>query len=154
FGKGKQFLNQGGLLDRVVGGWELSSIVGWTSGLPITFVDTRGTLNRSGRSARQTANTSLTNDQVRALMGIFKTPSGIYYINPSVINPATGRAAEGFGTTPFSGQAFFNVNPGQTGNMPRAVIDGPGYFNIDAAMLKNIRIKESMRLQLRFEAFN
>jgi hypothetical protein len=154
FGKGKQFLNQGGLLDRVVGGWELSSIVGWTSGPPITFVDTRGTFNRSGRSARQTANTNLTNDQVRALMGIFKTPNGIYYINPSVINPATGRAAEGFGTTPFAGQAFFNVNPGQTGNMSRAVIDGPGYFNIDAAMLKNIRIKESMRLQLRFEAFN
>jgi hypothetical protein len=154
FGRGKQFLNEGGWLDRVVGGWELSSIMGWTSGPPITFVDTRGTLNRSARSARQTANTNLTNDQIRSLMGIFKTANGIYYINPSVINPATGRASEGFGTTPFSGQVFFNTAPGQTGNMARAVIDGPGYFNIDMAMLKNIRIKEGMRLQLRLEAFN
>ncbi len=47
FGKGQKFLNSGGLLDRIVGGWELSSIVSWTSGAPITFVDTRGTLNRT-----------------------------------------------------------------------------------------------------------
>ena len=154
FGRGKQFLNEGGWMDRVVGGWELSSIMGWTSGPPITFVDTRGTLNRNGRSARQTANTNLSNDQIRSLMGIFKTANGIYYINPSVVNPATGRASEGFGTTPFSGQVFFNTVPGQTGNTARAVIDGPGFFNIDMAMLKNIRIKEGMRLQLRLEAFN
>jgi hypothetical protein len=154
FGKGRKFLNNSGWLDRIVGGWELSSIVSWTSGPPITLVDTRGTLNRSGRSARQTPSTNLTNDQIRALMGIFETPQGIFYINPSVINPATGRASEGFGQPAFSGQAFFNVNPGQTGNMARAVLDGPGYFNIDAAMLKNIRIKENLRLQLRMEAFN
>ena len=34
------------------------------------------------------------------------------------------------------------------------MIDGPGYFNINAALLKNIRFGERMRLQLRAEAFN
>jgi hypothetical protein len=38
--------------------------------------------------------------------------------------------------------------------MARNVIDGPGYFNINAALLKNIRFGERMRLQLRAEAFN
>ncbi len=153
FGKGRKFLNHGGAMDRVFGGWELSSIVSWTSGPPITFVDNRGTLNRTGRSGRQTPNTSLSNDELRALVGHFDTPQGIFYINPAVIN-TTGRASEGFGSTPFNGQVFFNVNPGFTGNMARSVIDGPGFFNIDAAILKNIRIKESMRIQLRMEAFN
>ena len=154
FGKGKMFLNQGSLIDKLVGGWEVSGIMQWTSGAPISFTDTRGTFNRTTRSARQTPNTSLTNDEIRALAGIFETARGIYYLNPSVVNPTTGRASEGFGTTPFSGQVFFNTNPGTTGNMTRAVIDGPGYFNINAALLKNIRFSETIRLQLRAEAFN
>jgi hypothetical protein len=165
FGKGRKFLNQGGVVDRVFGGWELSGILNWTSGPPITFVDTRGTLNRNGRSGRQTPNTGLSNDEIRNLVGHFEGAPGqygvpatqqgaIFYINPAVINVATGRASEGFGQAGFSGQAFFNVNPGFTGNMARSVIDGPGVFNIDAAMLKNIPIKESMRIQLRIEAFN
>jgi hypothetical protein len=153
-GKGKAFLNHGGVVDKVFGGWEISGLMQWTSGAPITFTDTRGTLNRNGRSGRQTPNTTLTNEQLRALSGIFEENGKIYFINPSVINPTTGRASEGFGTTPFAGQAFFNTNPGETGNMARNVIDGPGYFNINAALLKNIRFGERMRLQIRTEAFN
>jgi hypothetical protein len=154
FGKGKMFLNNGGLVDKVFGGWEISGLMQWTSGAPITFTDTRGTLNRNGRSARQTPNTTLTNDELRALSGIFEENGKIYFINPAVINPTTGQASGGFGTTPFAGQVFFNTNPGETGNMARNVIDGPKYFNINAALLKNIRFGERMRLQLRAEAFN
>ena len=80
-------------------------------------------------------------------------PAGIYYINPSVIN-TTGRAAEGFGTTAFSGQVFFNNAPGQTSGLERAFIDGPWFTNVDATLAKSFRIKENMRFQLRLEAFN
>jgi len=153
FGKGKMFLNRGGLVDKVFGGFELSGLMQWASGPPITFVDTRGTLNRTARSGRQTPFSTLTNDQIRALTGIFEANGNIYYINPSILN-SNGQASSGFGSTPFTGQVFFNVNPGQTGNVTRAVIDGPGYFNINAALLKNIRFGERMRLQLRAEAFN
>ena len=61
------FLNQGGLIDKIFGGFEISGLMQWTSGAPITFVDTRGTFNRAGRSARQTPSSNLTNDQIRAL---------------------------------------------------------------------------------------
>lgn len=153
FGKDKMFLNQGGLADKIFGGWELAGIMQWTSGAPITFVDTRGTLNRTGRSGRQTAFTTLTTDQIRNLGGIFERNGVLYFINPDVIN-TTGRASEGFGSAGFPGQVFFNVNPGQTGNTPRAVLNSPKYFNIDAALLKNIRFTETIRVQLRAEAFN
>ncbi len=153
FGKGKMFLNQGGWVDKIFGGFEVSGLVQWNSGAPITFVDTRGTYNRAGRSARQTAFSNLTNDQIRSLVGIFEQNGRIYWINPSVIN-AQGQASGGFGSATFSGQSFFNVNPGQTGNIGRALIDGPGYFNINAALLKSIRFGETMRIQLRMEAFN
>jgi Carboxypeptidase regulatory-like domain/TonB dependent receptor len=153
FGKGKMFLNNGGAIDKIFGGWEFSGLASWTSGAPITFVDTRGTLNRAGRSARQTPFSTLTNDQIRALGGVFEANGNIYFVNPSIIS-SQGAASNGFGTTAFPGQSFFNVNPGQTGNTGRALINGPKFFNVNAALLKSIRFTETMRIQLRAEAFN
>lgn len=154
FGSGKRFLNYGGIVDKIFGGWEFSGIVQWTSGSPVTIVDNRGTVNRTGRSGRQTAMSTLTGPQIAALGGIFEANGAIYFINPSVVNSITGRASEGFGSTPFSGQVFFNPAPGQTGNIPRAILNSPKFFNVDMALLKNIRFGESMRVQLRAEAFN
>lgn len=160
FGQGKKFLNYGGLADKILGGWEISALGQWQSGAPISFVDSRGTYNRSGRSGRQTPFTTLTNQGVQDLVGIFQQNVGgtdrIYWINPSIIN-ANGQASSGYSLTgagTFAGQVFFNVQPGQTGNIGRAVIDGPAYFNVNAALLKNIRFTESMRVQIRAEAFN
>jgi hypothetical protein len=65
FGRGKRWLNEGGFVDRVFGGWQLTSIVQVASGAPITIVDPRGTFNRGGRSARQTPNTNLSKDQLK-----------------------------------------------------------------------------------------
>ncbi|MFN7927465.1 MAG: TonB-dependent receptor [Blastocatellia bacterium] len=162
FGKSRRFLNGANrVADAIFGGWQISPIVTVSSGAPITLVDPRGTYNRAGRSARQTALTSLNKSQIKDLFGIYKLeagnsrglPAGIYYINPAVIN-STGRAAEGYGTTAFSGQVFFNNAPGQTSGLERGFIDGPWYFNIDATLAKSFRITESVRFQLRFEAFN
>lgn len=158
FGKGKMFLNNGGIIDKVFGGFEISGLLNLQSGVPITFIDTRGTLNRGVRSGRQTAVSSLTNEQIRALAGIFEDRGNIYFINPSIIGP-TGVASTGYigpssPNSAFNGQVFFNTAPGQTGNVARTLIDGPKYFNINASLLKNIRFTESMRLQLRAEAFN
>jgi hypothetical protein len=161
FGRGKKFLSgSNGLVDRLVGGWQISTIFTLTSGSPITFTDTRGTLNRTGRSARQTPNSTLDTNQIRDLVGFYDTPCGLFYINPAVLNinlttcAGSGRASEGFGTTPFAGQAFFSVQPGQTGNLQRSIVDAPNYWNLDASLIKNIKINEGTKLQLRMEAFN
>jgi hypothetical protein len=156
FGKGKRWANYNGWADMIVGGWEISGLGQWTSGAPISFVDTRGTFNRTGRSARQTPRSSLTNDQIQALTGIFEANGRIYWIDPSILN-SQGQASGGYniyGTGSFANQVFFNANPGEAGQIGRTLIDGPNYFNLNMAVLKNIRFTESMRLQLRFEAFN
>jgi hypothetical protein len=155
FGKGRMFLNRGGIVNALFGGWEISGLVNWASGAPITFIDPRGTLNRDARSGRQTANSNLTADQIRSLMGIFEQNGRIYWINPSIINPSTGRASNGFGQAAFDGQVFFNVEPGKTGNLARTIVNGPVFFNTNAALMKNFIFTENgMRLQLRMEAFN
>jgi hypothetical protein len=153
FGQGKRFLNYGGFADKILGGWELSGLVQWFSG--------------AGRSGRQTPYSTLTNDEIRALGGIFEQNGNIYFVNPNILlqtfNATTGvwnsTASSGYninGQTAgaFPGQVFFNVQPGQTGNVTRALVNGPSFFNVNMALLKNIRFTESMRLQLRMEAFN
>jgi hypothetical protein len=172
FGKGKRWGSDAGAwMDRLIGGWQVTSIIRWDSGAPFSITDPRGTLNRTGRSGRQTASTSLSKDQIRSLVGQFKTPCGVFFIDPSVINldlnqcnngviaprlagTTAGVAALGFGQPTFPGQVFFNVAPGQTGNIERNFVSGPTYFNWDASIIKNIKITERVRFQVRAEAFN
>lgn len=165
FGQGKRFLDRGGLINQLFGGWQLTSIVQIASGTPLSILDPRGTLNRTGRSANQTANSSLSKEEIKELIGVYKVepsntqgiPAGIYYINPSVIAPS-GRASNGFGAATFPGQVFFNVEPGQTGTVERFFINGPRFWNWDASLIKNFRIlardQQDVRFQLRIEAFN
>ncbi len=157
FGKGKMFLNQGGIVDKIIGGWEISGLAQWATGAPITILDGRGTINTA--SGRQTPNSTLTNDQIQALQVISEVNGNIYWINPSILN-ATGQASPGYITpsnpnnVTFAGQVFFNPAEGTTGNMGRAIFNGPRTFNMNAALLKNVTFTESMRVQLRMEAFN
>lgn len=162
FGRGRRFLNEGAALDRIFGGFQFSTLLRYGSGRPITIVDPRGTLNRGARATRQTANTNLSNADLRALFGRFEVNGTQFFINPAVLDIQTNasgqvissRAARGFGEPTFPSQVFFNVAPGQTGNMERAILSGPWQFSMDAALVKNIQLTEGTRIQLRMEAFN
>ncbi len=157
FGKGRPFLNQGGWVDKIFGGFQLTSIINISSGAPMSIKDVNGTLNRTGRSGRQTANSSLSPAEIKKLMGINFVDGKVYFIDPSVIGPsgsATNGNVEGTPDARFPGQVFFRVQPGQTGTLPRAFLNGPWYYNVDAGLIKNIRFGERYRVQLRAEAFN
>ncbi len=95
FGKSRRFLNGNSFLDRVVGGWQIGLVWRVASGAPMTITDGRGTLNRNARSGRQTALTSLTDSQLRKAVGVFRTPCGIYWLNPIYININQSNLASG-----------------------------------------------------------
>ena len=179
FGRGKRFLSSGGVMDRIVGGFQISAIVNISSGVPTGIIDGRGTVNRAGRSATQSATSSLNAHQIQDLMGVFKTPNGVFIIDPKVLfatatapgqptlsgfdlNTALPagytitsiRGANPVGTAPFAGQVFFPNAAGSSGNLQRNFLNGPMYANWDMALIKNIRITEGTRLQLRGEMFN
>lgn len=163
FGKGKAFLDRGGWVNQLIGGWELSGILQIRSGVPITFVDPRGTLNRGTFSARQTPASNLSPDQIRDLMGTFEQVDPntgqhrIYWIDPAALCP-NGSASANFllpsVTNPCPNQLFISLAPGQTSGLPRAFVDGPGFWNANASLMKNFNFTETMRLQFRAEAFN
>lgn len=70
--------NSVGLIDKIFGGFQVTSIINIGSGAPISIYDRNGTLNRSGRSNRQTAFSNLTTDQIRDLIGIFEAAIFIF----------------------------------------------------------------------------
>ena len=131
------FKNGHGVVAQALRGWELSGIVSSYSGAPFTAVT-------SGVDPAGLATTSARPDLV--------------------CDPAAGHAATYAGSAQASAQnlTWFNtacfapvpqgaVRPGDAG---RSVIRGPGFFNLDASLIKNVRIREKTTLQLRGESFN
>ncbi|MDX2034726.1 MAG: TonB-dependent receptor, partial [Blastocatellia bacterium] len=153
-GRNHRFLSGANrVVDAIIGGRQFSPIITVSSGAPISIIDTRGTFNRSGRSGRQTANSSLSKDEIKDLFKVRVAPDGVFYVPANIVS-STGRASEGYGSTPFSGQVFTNIEPGQTGTLERAFLNGPWRFNVDATLAKNFRLWEGARFQLRLEGFN
>jgi hypothetical protein len=162
FGSGRRWMNRGGVLNQVFGGWQLGTIVSWQTGSPISIVSQRGTFNRAARSsgcptACNTAFTTLSVDEIKPLLGIHKVGDKIYWIDPKVINTATGRAVgpDNLGNTAsFDGQVFFNPGAGQVGNLPVMTFDGPNQFRIDLALSKRFRFADRYGIEFKGEAFN
>lgn len=165
FGKGRAFFNEGGWVDWIIGGLQLSGTLQMGSGAPISFNDPRGTLNRAARAARQTARTNLTKDELKDLVGIYRTPNGIFFLPPEVLgrNPdgsvntsigGTGRGANGFGSPVFPGQVFFNNPPGETSPLERQIVNGPSYQIVNLSLAKRFNFSERYSFQAEINAFN
>jgi hypothetical protein len=70
-------------------------------------------------------------------------------LRPDVAGPVGifGRVDRWFDTSAFTPVARF-------GNLGRNVIIGPGFSNVDFSLLKNIKLNEPLRLQMRAEVFD
>ena len=80
------------------------------------------------------------------MVGLFHDPTtGLpLVVDPSLID-SQGRANSAFFTHPTAGTV---------GHLSLTPVDGPGYWNVDTALIKRIRFKERLGLELRLEAFN
>ncbi len=127
FGKGKQFANRGGIVNELVGGWQISSIVTSQSGLPVNAQAGFDAPNTSGYGEIRPNATGLDPYLPRDQ----RTPQ--HWFNPA---------------------AFTTPVPGGFGNISRNRFMGPHNTFWDASALKNFRIREGQELQFRAEAFN
>ncbi|HEY2384568.1 MAG TPA: TonB-dependent receptor, partial [Terriglobia bacterium] len=155
FGSNRLFLsNAPAWTQRVIGGWQISSIASWTSGAPLTFTSSRGTLNHLG---------SNTADQAGALQkgDVVKGDGFVQYFANLKTQPAPKPDFGGDPTLPgvFTNQVVVdnsgntilqNPVPGTTGNTPLALptIKGPGTLTLNMALTKQIRITEGKTFTL------
>jgi hypothetical protein len=132
FGRGRRF--GGGankLVDAILGGWGVSGIFHWTSGLPFSMSSGAGwSTNWEWEGASvQTGPTGK--------IGVFRDASG----NPNMFqNPDTAI------------NAFRFPYPGESGQ--RNSLRGPGYLELDSGLFKSWTITEQQRLKFAWEAFN
>ncbi len=154
FGHDKQYLaNSPNVVNEIVGGWELSPVINWSSGLPFTLGMNQCASSVGGSSAPCYPNgdpgglkTNLGSfnpvTHLRPFYSSVETAAGAT-LCPSN-NDATGTPAGGF------------TCPGldQIGNVGRNSNWGPSFFNTDLALQKNFPIKEHIVAQFRMDAFN
>lgn len=133
-GKGKRFLNRGGVVDKILGGWQLSTLVKISSGTPFFF-----------RSS---------NCNVPSQLDVGCIPSQIAGVNSFLQDannydpgkgPLLNRAA-------FQDPNSFNFT---YGDGPRiSNLRGPRFTNEDISFIKNLRLTERIGLRFQAEFFN
>jgi hypothetical protein len=126
FGKGQHFLNHGGVLNQVVGGWQISTITTLQSG---------GVLNTSSWDS---GGTNFVSNATR-----LNCNSGVDPVLPN--NNQNGW---------FNPAAFSNPVAGTFGNCGRNTLRGPWMGNEDISIVKYFRMGEKRTLEFRTEMFN
>ena len=134
FGRGrKYFSGANSVTDGIIGGWRLSGIMRWNSGLPISppFDDARWATNWNVQSNTvRVRNVQSCPDRggISAPKLFGCDPNGIY-------------------------QSLRNARPGESGE--RNTLRLPGYFSLDMGLAKKFKMPwEGHSLELRLEAFN
>ena len=140
-GRGHAFLgNSNKLVNGVIGGWQLSGIYRWNSGLPVGFYGDSGVFD----DARWATNWNAQSNVVRT--------------QPIETCPTRGGGTDApklFGCNTLAAyQSFRNAKPGETGD--RNVFRVPGYVDLDMGLGKSFSMpwSEKQKLQIRVEAFN
>jgi hypothetical protein len=133
FGKGRNWLNVGGPLDWILGGWQVGGIFSQASGRPFTAtvstdISNTGTSNPTGGTANQNHPDRLRDGNL---------PSGERSI-----------------TRWFDVSAFAIPQLYTYGNAGRNILRGPGIRSLDLKLGKNFQIAERLRLEFRCEMFN
>ena len=127
WGRGKPWLDNGGMRAHLLGDWSLNGTVIAQSGTPFT--------------PRVTGNFA---DVARGVNGTLRAD----YTGERIVLDATS-VARFFNTAAFSIPAA-----GQFGNAGRNIITGPGQFNITMALSKNVSLARNRGVNIRLQANN
>lgn len=152
FGRGRRYLsNANGFVDRVLGGWTAGSIVVWATRPPWFIASNRATVNQFNAANNPADLVGMSFEEFKKNIGVFRHATGIYFINPELLNITT--TAAGTQSTAKAG-LFASPAAGFFGNFPMNSLNGPRYFNIDASLVKRIPITERVKAELKTTFIN
>jgi hypothetical protein len=159
-GKGRRFLNRGGVLDYILGGYELAWIETVASGNPFTVFYTNSPNNYITTALMNAGYSNVGN----LLPNLVATPSSPQFGLPSdigadrfhqanegavIVSKGQQPGASNVNTSAFAAPAAFTI-----GNEGRNMLTGPGAFYSQFSVKKNFHITERVNLQLRYDFQN
>ncbi len=133
-GRGQRLLgNIPGWMNHVMGGWEVTGIYAWRSGLPFSTTTDAFPVGFNFNSPAV-----MTGDTAALTANVHNSGNSIQFFS----DPSTALGV------------MRNPHAGEIGN--RNTLRGPGFWNVDLAVLKNFKMpwSETQRLQFRWESFN
>jgi hypothetical protein len=139
-----------------VGGWTGGAIITWATGVPFYISSGRTTFN-SGTANNGAQLTGITFEEFKKNIGLFKTPSGVFFVNPNLLNltiPTTGPSAGKTTASVLKPGLMAAPAPGTFGDFPVNSLSGPSYFNLDLSFTKRIPITERVKFEIKGTAIN
>lgn len=149
FGRGQRWA-QNGVANHILGGWQISPVISYLTGLPFT-VNGGGGLNAngSGQTADLVGQFHITNGKpLRTGQTCLQTDLTCHYFDPNAF------AAAFICTNPDPLKCPAGQSPPHYGNTNRNEFRGPGYFEMDLSVARNFKLTERFTLQLRADAFS
>ena len=160
FGRGRKLMsNANRLLDGILGGWKVSGILTWTSGVPFTVTapvstytqfTTGQTPDVTGALSKSTGSLQFDGGGACYFCGFkqIADPS-ISTMAPSVASRSTLFAQSGPG-----GVILQNPLPGTLGNLAQTFFTSPNFFDVDASLTKQFRITGRFNFEIRTDWLN
>jgi len=138
-GKGRRFLNSGGLVNQVLGNWTINSVFTYMTGEP--FAVRSGSFTSNGSHEGRAGVQGPVKAELQELPG---SPLA----GPVLFKPVNALTCGVDLTQPFCIPA-----PGQNG-AGRNIFIAPSYWNVDFGFIKTFQLTEHVRIQFRTEMFN
>jgi hypothetical protein len=150
FGPGKTYLQGGGVVGKIVGGWDLSSTGIWHTGHPLTVSMglggsiVGGPFDTFSQTYLLPDGNDQTNQRPDIVPGVPLTLPGGGHGGVPLVNPAA------FQAPPVDANGFF-TSFGDAGN---GIIRAPAIWQVDLALMKETKLTEKFSLQFGIQAFN
>jgi hypothetical protein len=153
FGRGRRFFSgANSVVDRLLGGYTMGAIVTWTTGVPWNVAAGRSTFN-SATANNGAKLVGISFEDFKKNVGIFKTPGGVLFINPNLLD-LTFNAAGQISRSTLKVGLMAAPAPGTFGDFPVNSLSGPQYFNFDMSVTKRIPITETVKFEIKVTAIN
>ncbi len=157
FGNGRRYLSgKNGFVNQSIGGWSVGGIVAWSTRPPFFITSGRTSFNTfpaGSADANPAQLLGMSFEEFKKNVGVFRTPGGVFWFNPELLNitlNSSGRVA----TSTLKSGLLGQPAPGTFGNFPLNSLNSGTFFNLDTSVTKRFPIGEGVSFEIKTTFIN
>lgn len=157
-GRNRRFLSGAHpVINQIIGNWSVGAIAAWSTNQPFFITAGRTSFNAWGIGTE--ANNlpaqllGISFEDFRKNIGIYKTPGGVFWFNPELLDITYNSAGRVISSTLKPG-LIGQPAPGTFGNFPMNSLTSGKFFNVDLSVTKRFPVGERVKLELKTTFIN